>query len=651
MTAPEPISSGDPLAGAPPLEPRADERDLHGSARGRKLPVLMLGALGVVFGDIGTSPLYALKATVLATEGGLPNHVAVMGSLSMIFWALVLVVTVKYVSIIMRADNDGEGGTLALAALAHRSANLSRRVKGLIGVGAIVGLALFYGDGMLTPAITVLSAVEGLKVEAPHFAGLVVPLALAILIGLFVIQNRGTHSIGRLFGPVMLLWFCALGYFGLASLIRNPVILTAINPWYALQMFLHAPWVAFVSLGAVVLAVTGCEALYADMGHFGKKPIQYAWFFVALPALLLNYFGQGAALLREPGDAAIAFFAVIPHWAHMPMVLLATLAAVIASQSVITGVFSMTRQAVQLGQLPRMEVRHTSATDYGQIYVPQMNTLLGIGVVLIVLIFKTSDALAAAYGIAVTGVMVIDTFNAGIVAERQWRWPTWFVFALFGAMAASDMTFFTANALKIPEGGWLPLLLALAVFLVMDTWRRGRRVHMEKVRSESLPLNLFLERADKNTTRVAGLGVFLSSRTDVVPGALLHNLKHNKVLHERVVIATVVVEDTPMVRPENRIEVDKLGKGFYAVKVHHGFFETPDVPQAMEDARRFGLALDVPTATFFIGRETLVPAEHSELPRWRNWLYRQLAVGALSPARFYHLPPNRVVELGTQVTI
>jgi KUP system potassium uptake protein len=387
------------------------------------------------------------------------------------------------------------------------------------------------------------------------------------------------------------------------------------------------------------------------MGHFGKKPIQYAWFFIALPALLLNYFGQGAALLRDPAAAGIAFFSVVPHWAHMPMVVLATLAAIIASQAVITGVFSMTQQAVQLGQLPRMEVRHTSATDYGQIYVPQMNTLLGIGVVLIVLIFKSSDALTAAYGIAVTGVMVIDTFNASWVAERQWRWHTWFVICLFGAMGASDLLFFVANALKIPEGGWLPLFIAACAFLAMDTWRRGRRVHLEKVRSESLPLNLFLERADKNTTRVAGLGVFLSSRSDIVPGALLHNLKHNKVLHERVVIANVQVEDIPLVKPENRIEVEKLGKGFYAVKVHHGFFETPDVPQAMEDARRFGLALDVPTATFFIGRETLVPAEHSELPRWRNWLYRQLAVGALSPARFYHLPPNRVVELGTQTTI
>ncbi|HEX2761294.1 MAG TPA: KUP/HAK/KT family potassium transporter, partial [Rhizomicrobium sp.] len=385
--------------------------------------------------------------------------------------------------------------------------------------------------------------------------------------------------------------------------------------------------------------------------HFGRKPIQYAWLFICLPALMLNYFGQGAALLRHPEQAAIAFFSVIPHWAHMPMVILAALAAIIASQAVITGVFSMTQQAVQLGQLPRMEIRHTSATDYGQIYVPQMNTLLGIGVVLIVLIFKSSDALAAAYGIAVTGVMVIDTFNAGIVAERQWKWPFLFAVFLFGAMGISDLTFFVANALKIPEGGWLPLLLAFAVFLVMDTWRRGRRVHLEKVRSESLPLNLFLERADKSTTRVAGLGVFLSSRTDIVPGALLHNLKHNKVLHERVVIANVVVEDTPVVKPEHRLEVEKLGKGFYTVRIHHGFFETPDVPQAMEDARRFGLALDVPTATFFIGRETLVPADHSEMPRWRNWLYRQLAGNAMSAARFYHLPPNRVVELGTQITI
>jgi KUP system potassium uptake protein len=647
---PEPLvesHAGDPLSDAPRGD--SDSKLLANDQRNQL--GLMLGAMGVVFGDIGTSPLYALRATVLATEGGLPNHVAVMGSLSMIFWALVLVVTVKYVLIIMRADNNGEGGTLALAALAHRSPGMTRRIKATIGIGAIVGLALFFGDGMLTPAITVLSAVEGLKVESNAFAPLVVPLALAILVGLFLFQSRGTHRIGRLFGPVMVLWFIALAGFGLASLIQTPGILAAFNPWYAILMFLHAPWVAFVSLGAVVLAVTGCEALYADMGHFGRSPIQYAWLFVALPSLLLNYFGQGAALLRHPEQADIAFFSVIPHAAHMPMVILATLAAIIASQAVITGVFSMTQQAVQLGQLPRMEIRHTSATDYGQIFVPRMNAFLAVGVVLIVLIFKSSGALTAAYGIAVTGVMVIDTFNAGIVAGKQWRWPTLLVIGLFGAMGISDLLFFIANSLKIPEGGWLPLFIAAGVFIGMDTWRRGRRVHLEKVRSESLPLSLFLERADKSTTRVAGLGVFLSSRTDIVPGALLHNLKHNKVLHERVVIVNVTVEDTPLVPAAQRLDVEKLGKGFYTVRVHHGFFETPDVPQALKDARRFGLALDVDTATFFIGRETLVPAERSELGPLRNRLYRAMASAALSPARFYHLPPNRVVELGTQITI
>jgi KUP system potassium uptake protein len=416
-------------------------------------------------------------------------------------------------------------------------------------------------------------------------------------------------------------------------------------------LFGLAPWTAFKSLGAVVLAVTGCEALYADMGHFGKKPIQLAWYFIALPALLLNYFGQGAGLLVHPERADIAFFSIVPPWAHLPMVALATLAAIIASQSVITGVFSITQQAVQLGQLPRMEIRHTSATDYGQIFVPRVNALLGIGVVLIVLIFKSSDALAAAYGIAVTGVMVISTALVAIVARYRWQWRRSVVVTVFGLLGLIDLSFLFSNALKFVQGGWLPLAVAAAMMVIMNTWRVGRRVHMEKVRSESLSLPLFLERADKSAQRVAGVGVFLSSRTDVVPGALLHNLKHNKVLHERVAIVNVVVEDTPTVSSEHRLEVEKLGKGFYIVKVHHGFFETPDVPRALEQARRFGLALDVDTATFFIGRETLVPATHSELGRWRGWLYRNMASAALSPGRFYHLPPNRVVELGTQVTI
>jgi KUP system potassium uptake protein len=617
----------------------------------RRNAMLILGALGVVFGDIGTSPLYAMRQTVLATDTSFSNHASVMGSLSMITWALIIVVTVKYVTLIMHADNNGEGGTLALAALAHRSPGLGPRVKAMIGFGAALGLALFFGDGMLTPAITVLSAVEGLEVESHAFAPLVVPLTLLILIGLFLLQSHGTAKIGRLFGPVMVLWFAVLAVLGAMAIVKAPEILLAVSPYYALMLFIHAPWVAFVSLGAVVLAVTGCEALYADMGHFGRKPIQYAWFFIALPALLLNYFGQGAALLLHPDKAGIAFFAVVPHWAHFLVVLLATAAAIIASQAVISGVFSMTRQAVQLGQLPRMEIRHTSATDSGQIYVPRMNTILLVGVVLIVLIFKSSGALAAAYGIAVTGVMVIDTFHVSLVAALQWLWGKWLVIALFGALGLSDLLFLTSNSLKISEGGWLPLLIASAVYVVMQTWRRGRRVHLERIRSDSMPLELFLERAEKTPLRVAGTSVFLSSRSDVVPDALLHNLKHNKVLHERVVLANVIVEDTPFVPPMKRLEVEKLGKGFFTVRIHRGFFEAPDVPQALEEARRFGLMLDLDTVTFFIGRETLVPAEKSEMGRWRTRLYIFLAGAALPTARFYNLPPNRVVELGAQVTI
>ncbi|HEY2068327.1 MAG TPA: potassium transporter Kup [Rhizomicrobium sp.] len=642
MTLSTPI---DPLGGTPDSPAPAS----HG-ARGR-MAMLTLGALGVVFGDIGTSPLYALRESVLATGGVYPSRAAILGALSLIIWSLFIVVTLKYVALIMRADNDGEGGTLALASLAHRSPGISRRVKMTIGVAAVIGLALFFGDGMLTPAITVLSAVEGLGTGNAVFAPLTVPLTLIILIGLFAMQSRGTAKIGRMFGPLMALWFAVLAVLGTISLVKTPSVLLAINPWYGIALFIHAPWRAFVSIGAVVLAVTGCEALYADMGHFGKGPIRRAWFFVALPALLLEYFGQAAAILRDPHQASTAFYSVVPAWGHYPMVALSAAASVIASQAVISGVFSIAQQAVQLGQLPRMEIRHTSATDYGQIFVPRMNAYLCVGVVLIVLIFKSSGALAAAYGIAVTGVMVIDTFNVSLVAARQWRWDIRLVVALFGLLAAIDLLFLSANMLKIPEGGWLPLFIAACVFVLMETWRNGRRAHLEKVRADSMPLSLFVEKADKNPLRVAGTAIFLSARGDVVPGALLHNLKHNKVLHERIILAHVMVDDVPIVQPTKRIQVEKLGKGFYNVNIHHGFFETPDVPRALEEARPFGLAIDTETATFFIGHETLVPSEDAVLGRWRTWLYMRLAASALSPARFYHLPPNRVVELGTQVTI
>lgn len=613
--------------------------------------ILALGALGVVFGDIGTSPLYAMRETTIASGGATPHAYAVMGSASLIFWSLSIIVTFKYIWLIMRADNNGEGGVLSLGTLAHRSPGTSRALKSYIGLIALLGLALFYGDGMLTPAISVLSAVEGLSVVSHEFEPLVMPITLLILIGLFALQSRGTERIGRLFGPVMIVWFTVMAGLGISAIIQRPEILKAINPAYGLALFVREPWTAFVALGSVVLAVTGCEAVYADMGHFGKRAVRWAWLFVAFPALLLNYFGQAAALLSAPERAGEAFYTLAPEWAHYPLVGLATIAAIIASQAVISGVFSITHQAVQLGQLPRMEIRHTSATEPGQIYVPRVNAMLCAGVVLIVLIFKSSNALAAAYGIAVTGVMVISTFLVGLVAMRQWNWKPTIVYAVFGALALIDIAFLASNSLKIAEGGWLPLAMAAGVFIVMDTWRVGRRAHLERIRENSLPLDLLLERADKTHHRVSGTAVFISVRNDVAPGALLHSMKHYKVLHERIVLANVIVDDTPFVPTAKRIEVEKLGKGFLEVKIRYGFFQTADVPAALEEARKHGLALEPESTTYFLGHETLVPGRDPGLRNWRIGLYMWLASHAQSPARFFHLPPNRVVELGTQVTI
>jgi KUP system potassium uptake protein len=619
----------------------------------KRTAILTLGALGVVFGDIGTSPLYAMRESALAAgAGATPTAFAILGALSLIFWSLIVVVTLKYVLLIMRADNDGEGGVLALAALAHRSTGLGRWTKTAIGIVAIIGLALFYGDGMLTPAISVLSAVEGLKEGGPKFEALILPVSLIILIGLFVLQSRGTDKIGKLFGPVMVLWFATLAILGFFAILRAPEILKAANPMYGIDLFVREPWVAFVSLGSVVLSVTGCEALYADMGHFGRNPIRIAWLAISLPALLLNYFGQGAAILLNPKATAFAFYSIAPHWAHYPLVLLATIATIIASQAVISGVFSITRQAVQLGQLPRMEIRHTSATELGQIYVPRINAMLCIGVVLIVLIFKSSDALAAAYGIAVTGVMVISTILVAVVAVRQWHWNKPFVFTIFGLFGVIDLAFLASNSLKIIEGGWLPLLVAGGVFIVMDTWRIGRRIHLDKVRDNALPLQLFLDRADRVSQRVAGTAIFLTPRLDIAPNTLLHSMKHYKVLHERIVLVTVVVENSPFVPDSKRVEVEKPGKGFFEVRIHFGFFENLDVPKALEKARPFGLVIDVDTSTFFVGRETLVAGgDRPGFAKWRIGLYTWLASNALAPARFYGLPPNRVVEFGTQITI
>jgi KUP system potassium uptake protein len=615
----------------------------------RRTLSLSFGALGVVYGDIGTSPLYAMRESALAVGGHTASTAAVYGAVSLIFWALMIVVTLKYVVFIMRADNNGEGGVMALAALAHR-APVSRPAKTAIGVAALLGLALFYGDGMLTPAISVLSAVEGIGVS-DAFKPWIMPLTLLILVGLFLVQSRGTGKIGKVFGPVMVLWFLVLAVLGAIAIAREPQILFAADPRYAFALFATEPWTAFVALGSVVLAVTGCEALYADMGHFGAKAIRWAWLYFAFPALVLNYFGQGALLLSNPSAAPFLFYALVPGWLHFPMVVLATIATIIASQAVISGVFSITRQAVQLGQLPRMEIRHTSAQEMGQIYVPKSNAMLAVGVVLIVLIFKSSEALAAAYGIAVTGVMVISTVLVAVVARYRWHWKRSTVIAVFGILGLIDVAFMGSNALKIGQGGWLPLVVAGATFVVMDTWRMGRRAHLDAMRDSALALDLFLDRADKFSQRVAGTAVFLSPRLDAAPNPLLHSLKHYKVLHERVVICAVTVADMPYVSKAKRVTVDKLGKGFFAVRISYGFFETPDIPEALALARSQGLALEPDATTYFLGRETLVPGEKPSMKSWRVNLYMWLASNALSPARFYHLPPGRVVELGTQVSI
>ncbi|GAA0554993.1 KUP system potassium uptake protein [Rhizomicrobium palustre] len=628
-------------ASATPAQPDKFKRNL----------VLTIGALGIVYGDIGTSPLYALRESALAAGRHVALADAIMGVTSLIVWALILVVTVKYVLLIMRADNDGEGGILALASLAHRCHRMSRKAKMAIAMAAIFGLALFVGDGILTPAISVLSAVEGLSVESKSFEPFVLPLSLFILIWLFLLQSRGTEQVGRLFGPIMVVWFLVLAALGLGSITKTPQILYALNPVYGLNLFVEEPWTAFVALGSIVLAVTGCETLYADMGHFGKGPIRFAWLCFVFPALVLTYFGQGAAILRDPANAPIAFYSVAPHWAHYPLVILATIATIIASQAVISGVYSITQQAVQLGQFPRMEIRHTSAHESGQIYVPRMNLYLCIGVVLVVLIFRTSNALAAAYGIAVTGVMGLSTVLVGIVAIKHWHWKPIFVLPVFGLLALIDFAFLASNALKIFDGGWLPLFMAFCVFAVMDTWRRGRKAQADRQRDHAIALSTFMTSVDRIPVRVQGTGVFLAPRQDSVPGQLLHNLKHNRMLHERVVLLTVQVCEVPTVTPEKRLDVEKLGKGFYAVQIRHGFFETPDIPKALLEARKFGLAIEPEMTSYFLGRYTIVEAEQPVLGRWRLWLYRWLAATALAPARYYHLPPNRVVELGAQVEL
>ncbi|TDR80563.1 low affinity potassium transporter Kup [Paludibacterium purpuratum] len=611
------------------------------------MAAITLGAIGVVYGDIGTSPLYTLSVcfsiTNLATTAA-----NILGILSLIFWAILLVVTIKYVAFILRADNNGEGGIMVLMALARRYLNGSAKKR--IVILGLFGSALFYGDAIITPAVSVLSAAEGLKVLSPAMAEFVLPMAVAVLVGLFLLQRFGTASVGRLFGPVMVVWFIVIGLLGLHSIMQAPQVLAALNPWYGLRFIAAHGYGAFLTLGAVVLALTGGEALYADMGHFGRKPIQRAWFCLVLPALLLNYFGQGALLFRQPSAISNPFFMLAPKWALLPLIVLATMATVIASQAVISGAFSLTRQAIQLGYCPRMSILHTSAREIGQIYLPFVNWALLVAVLVVTVSFGSSDSLAAAYGIAVTGTMVITTLLFFVVARINWRWPLPLAAAITAVFLVIDSTFFCANLLKLLHGGWLPLTIGLIVFLVMNTWKLGRELLFERIHEHALPLDSFIENIEHYPpTRVQGTAVFLTGTTHGVPHAMLHNLKHNKVLHERVVLMTISTGDVPYV--SERVEIKQLSNSFWRVVAHYGFMETPDIDDIVEAGKTCGLEFDLMDTSFFLSRETLISTDRPGMARWREKLFLWMSKNALRATDFFQIPTNRVVELGAQIEL
>ena len=612
---------------------------------------MLLAVLGVVYGDIGTSPLYAFKASMQMFGAVQVASTEIMGILSLIFWSLVLIVTVKYVTLIMHADNRGEGGILALMALAQRVSVGTGMRNGLALVG-IAGACLFFGDGVITPAISVLSAVEGLEVSTPTLQEYVLPISVVVIVVLFAMQYRGTHSVGRVFGPVMAIWFVVIGVLGLLQIVQHPFVLLAISPSYAVMLCIQYKGLAFVVLGAVVLCVTGAEALYADMGHFGAHPIRLTWMFFVLPSLVLNYFGQGALTIYHPDAVQNPFFLLAPEWLRLPLVILATVATVIASQAVISGAYSMTRQCMQLGFLPRMTVRHTSITEEGQIYVPQVNTMLAIGVLILVLAFKTSDNLASAYGIAVTGTFLCTCVLAMVVFRRQFHWSRAAAISVFGGFFLIDLVFFSANTLKVMEGGWVPLVLGVALTALMTSWKRGRDLLLARWKQDSLPLAPFLARLPQSrTVRVPGMAVFLTGNPDYVPTSLLHNLKHNKVLHERVLFVTVQNMDEPEVGPERRIEISELAPGIHRVILRYGFMESPNIPRELEELNALGVVFDPMQASYFLGREVLVPAMVPKMPWWRLWMFLVLARNAVPATEFFRIPSDRVVELGVRVAI
>ncbi len=619
---------------------------------GSSVAALTLGALGVVYGDIGTSPLYVMKTVFDSANGLTLNPANLIGIVSLIFWSLMVVVTLKYVTLIMRADNHGEGGIMALLALAASSVADKPKLRHLLLMSGVFGAALFYGDGVITPAISVLSAVEGLELAVPSLAPYVVQITLVVLVALFMLQKYGTAGIGAAFGPVMVAWFLVLAGSGLVHLLEAPAILAALNPLAGLAFALQHRWIAFVALGAVVLALTGAEALYADMGHFGAGPVRLSWFVFVLPALALNYFGQGALLLAHPGALENPFFRMFPQWALVPMVLLATVATVIASQAVISGAFSMTKQAIQLGFLPRMRIMHTSAEEIGQIYVPGVNAALLVAVIAAVVGFRSSTALGAAYGIAVTGTMMITTFLTYFVLRYAWKFDPWLAALATAFFFVVDLLFFSANLLKIVDGGWFPLAIAAIVFTGMVTWARGRELLSASLRADAIELEPFLKNVLADSPLcVPGTAVFMNAEADLTPTALLHNLKHNHVLHESNLFVTVYTREVPWIPVNERATARVLCKGCWAVALQFGFKNDQDVPATLEPLRDQGIVLDPMATSYFLSRSTIVPTLGTGMAPWREKLYANMHRNAASAADFLNLPPNRVVELGTKVQI
>jgi KUP system potassium uptake protein len=634
-----------PVPGAPSHQPAAH-------AKGKALLALTIGAIGVVYGDIGTSVLYAVRECFYGVHGVPVTRANVLGVLSLIFWALMLIISIKYISIILRADNRGEGGVLALMSLAvpEKRGQRSRGTVRVVLLLGVFGAALLYGDGIITPAVSILSAVEGLNVATPKFQAFVIPITVALIIGLFAIQRHGTGRMGRIFGPVTLVWFLAITALGIRGIAEDPTVFAALNPLHGLNFLLHAGKAGFVVLGAVVLAITGGEALYADMGHFGRKPIRLAWYTIVCPALVLNYFGQGAWLLSHPTARENPFYNLAPTWALYPLVVIATSAAIIASQALISGAYSITMQAIQLGYSPRMKIDHTSSQTRGQIYMPQLNWALMLACIGLVLGFKSSSGLTSAYGVAVTFTMLITTILFYFAACRLWNWKWWQAALVCGVFIVIEALLCTANLLKIAHGGWFPLVVAALVFTLMTTWKTGRRVLGERLRSAFIPLPLFLDDVERSAPlRVPGTAVFLSSNADATPLALLHNLKHNRVLHEKVIFLTIQTEEVPHIRSESRIQLEKLREGFHRVIARYGFMEDPNVPEILDQCRPLGLEFEWMNTTFFLSRETILASKAPGMAMWRERLFAFLSRNAQRPTDFFRIPANRVVELGMQV--